>query len=98
MASKNPAHKGKIPWAMAVRNFGEERARQLVQEGTVAPNPNDERYGNALTFLNEARAAVQAVSQRMNEAGIKGFLRVGYHEHEPVRKPKKKAAEQPKKK
>ena len=74
--NKNPEHKGKIPWAMASRQFGEEAARQLVEQGKVAPNPVDEKYGDALPYLQKLRIYAQQVTEEMNEAGQSGHFRV----------------------
>lgn len=80
--NKNPEHKGKIPWAMAARQFGEEAARQLVEQGKVAPNPVDEKYGDALPYLQKMRSLAATVTEEMNEAGVEGKFRVSLFQND----------------
>lgn len=76
--NKNPEHKGKIPWTMAVRQFGESAAKQLVEQGKVAPNPADEKYGDVLPYVQKLRQYAATITDEMNSAGISGMFRVSY--------------------
>ena len=60
---RDPEHKDKIPYGVAKRQFSGEVLEGMVREGSVAPDPDDKKYG---VRGNNLRKALLAAAEEAN--------------------------------